>query len=517
VVEQGVAGRAVLPGGPAGGEGVPRFHPHDLRLTSRTAHANPFLVDVRAVLEGPAGQSTAVPGFYDGEGTWVVRVCLDQEGTWRYTTQSADPQLDGQTGEIVCLPNVNSLVHGALGIDLSHPHHFIYQDGARPFVLGYEANWLWALGFAEGGEARLRRFAGLIAKHGFNHVFVNAYAHDTRWCPGTTSPDDYGPPPAYAWEGTNEQPDHLHPNLAYWRNFDVMMQALFEQGLTAHVFLKVYNKLVNWPAKRSLADDLYFKYVVARYQGYSNVVWDFSKESKNEPDKAYLENRLSLIKTHDGYRRLVTTHDDDVFYYDPRYTGATDFVTDQCHRDLAATAMAQRLQWRCPIVDEEFAYECGPGGLEDKTYGRSNTAEDHVLQSWEVVMGGGYPGYYYTYTAWDVIRPEDEPPGYALHRRLVDFMRAGAWWELSPRPGVAMANHVGNARCLANPGKEYVLFAAGGGATRITLPECAGPVSCEWLQPLTGERVSNVLLATPRMALEPPFDGPYAVRITPAG
>jgi len=48
----------------------------------------------------------------------------------------------------------------------------------------------------------------------------------------------------------------------------------------------------------------------------------------------------------------------------------------------------------------------GPGGLEDRTYPRSNTAEDHALRSWEVVVGGGYPAYYYTYTAWDVIRPE---------------------------------------------------------------------------------------------------------------
>jgi hypothetical protein len=66
----------------------------------------------------------------------------------------------------------------------------------------------------------------------------------------------------------------------------------------------VYNKLVNWPEKRSLADDLFFRYVVARYQGYSNVVWDFSKESYNERDKAYLENRVCLIKASDGYRRL---------------------------------------------------------------------------------------------------------------------------------------------------------------------------------------------------------------------
>jgi hypothetical protein len=117
--------------------------------------------------------------------------------------------------------------------------------------------------------------------------------------------------------------------------FDLMADALFRHGLTLHLYLKVYNKFVNWPAKRSLADDLFFTYVVARYQGYSNVVWGFSKESYNEPDKAYLENRLSLIKAHDGYRRLVTTHDDWALHFDRRFSGALDFVTDQKHDQFA--------------------------------------------------------------------------------------------------------------------------------------------------------------------------------------
>jgi hypothetical protein len=54
---------------------------------------------------------------------------------------------------------------------------------------------------------------------------------------------------------------------------------------------------------------------------------------------------------YDGHHRLVTTHDDDVFYCGPRHAGATDFVTDQYHRDLTANLMAQRLRWRCPIIN----------------------------------------------------------------------------------------------------------------------------------------------------------------------
>ena len=217
----------------------------------------------------------------------------------------------------------------------------------------------------------------------------------------------------------------------------------------------------------------------------------------------------------------MTTHDDDVFYYDPRYAGAFDFVTDQNHRDLASTLLAQRSRFACPVLNEEFAYECGPGGVEDRTYPRSNTPEEHALRSWEVVSGGGYPGYYYAYTAWDVLRPEDEPPGYVLHQRLADFMREGEWWTLTPYPGISPSNTARGARCLANPGSEYLVFCEAGGNATATLPgagERAQEVRCDWLQPLTGERARTTETLGARALLRPPWGpgAPFVVRLRPA-
>ncbi|MBI3971214.1 MAG: DUF5060 domain-containing protein [Chloroflexi bacterium] len=503
----------------------PQYHPHDVIVRSEASHANPFLVDLRARITGPHGWSTTVPGFYDGDGTWVVRFCPSAFGAWRYETESTDPALAGHDGEVQCIANANPRVHGALLVDPAHPHHFLYEDGTWPFVLGYEANWLWALGFLEDGEAQLRRFCERIASYGYNHIFVNTYAHDTRWAPGKSHAEDYGPPPMYAWGGTNEAPDHLRLNVAYWRNFDVMMRALIDHGLTAHLYLKVYNKEVNWPRARSLADDLFFRYVVARYQGYSNVVWDFSKESYNETDKAYCENRLSFIKAHDGYRRLVTAHDDWALHFDQRFGGALDFVTDQKHDHFAERVIQLRRQLRpCPVINEEFAYECGPGGVEDLSYHPRvrHTPEEHVLRSWEVVFGGGYPGYYYLYTAWDVVRPDDLPPGYALHKRLAGFMKATAWWELEPHPEVVERS---TARCLAKVGREYLIFnRAEHGPQRhfdertqamITLPGLppGAVLAADWLQPLTGRRAQTQVQVRPRFSLVPPFEGPYVVRL----
>jgi hypothetical protein len=311
-----------------------------------------------------------------------------------------------------------------------------------------------------------------------------------------------------------------------------MMRALFEAGITAHLFIKVYNKMVNWPAPRSWEDDLFFTYVVARYGAFSNVVWDFSKESYNERDKAYCANRLAFVRAQDPYGRLMTAHDDWTLHFDQRYAGLLDFVTDQKHDNLSTRVMdLRRLLRPMPVINEEFAYECGPGGVEDLSYHPRvrHTAEEHVLRSWEVVFGGGYPGYYYLYTAWDVVRPDDLPPGYALHKRLVGFMRETEWWLLEPRPEVVDRNH---GRCLARAlpgggpgGWEYLIYNNGtptprGEGQRLTVnfPNAAygrTTFDADWLHPLTGERQRTQLEVQPRMQLRAPFEGPYVVRLTP--
>jgi hypothetical protein len=40
-------------------------------------------------------------------------------------------------------------LHGGLIVDPLHPHHFIWQDGTRYFLMGYECDFLWILKPAE--------------------------------------------------------------------------------------------------------------------------------------------------------------------------------------------------------------------------------------------------------------------------------------------------------------------------------------------------------------------------------
>ena len=117
---------------------APRWQPHDLSFTAQARPPNPFVISFAATVKGPAGESFLVPGFFDGSGTWKIRVAPTAEGQWSLVTKSDLKELDGQTATFTCVTNPNLKVHGVLRVDKAHPHHFIFDDGARFFMQGYE-------------------------------------------------------------------------------------------------------------------------------------------------------------------------------------------------------------------------------------------------------------------------------------------------------------------------------------------------------------------------------------------
>ena len=487
---------------------VPRWQPHDFAFRSEARPDNPFLVPFSATVRGPGGVELTTLGFFDGDGTWKIRLAPAAEGAWSLVTRSTVPDLNNKRVVFTCTANANSSVHGALGIDPKHPRHFVFEDGTRYFPMGYECDWLWALDADDPKLGTLQPLLDKLAGSGFNFILLNAYAHDCGWRKGSTGEDDFGPPPKYAWLGSNEAPDHSRFNLDYWRHYDRVIEALWRRGIVAHVMIKVYNKMVRWPAPASAEDDLYFRWLVARYAAFPNLTWDFSKEAHNEKDLAYKINRFRLLRQCDPYRRLVTNHDDDAAYDAGAYDGLVDYRSDQQHSSWHATILAQRARRAWPVVNVEFGYEHGPKGPGDKTYGVVQSPEEVCRRAWEICMAGGYCAYYYTYAAWDVIRPADNPPGYAYFKRLRDFFESTAYWLMEPADDL-----VSEGYCLANPGREYVAFLDRAGPFTLTLAGLKEPLAAEWYQPLSGRRVKAGRLAAGEHRLTPPagWEGQPAV------
>jgi hypothetical protein len=60
---------------------------YELALQSTQSYPSPFAdVTLDAVFTGPSGQPITVPGFYDGDQIWRVRINPNEAGQWRYRT-----------------------------------------------------------------------------------------------------------------------------------------------------------------------------------------------------------------------------------------------------------------------------------------------------------------------------------------------------------------------------------------------------------------------------------------------
>lgn len=98
-------------------------------------------------------------------------------------------------------------------------------------------------------------------------------------------------------------------------------------------------------------------------------------------------------------------------------------------------------------------------------------------------MAGGYPAYYYDYTAFDVIDFRLTPKGYGYFKILHDFFTSVDWWRLDPHPEII----IWHGRCLADIGKEYIFY-IDGERIGVNINMEDEDFNAYWLNTFTGER-----------------------------
>ena len=483
---------------------VQRWQPYDAAFTA-TEPANPFTQDFKATVTGPGGISFTSLGFFDGSGTWKIRVGPTTTGTWSVTTISSNSALNGRTASFNCIANSDPDVHGGLRVDPQKKNHFIREDGTPYYLLGYEANWLWAVDQTTFPlSAKVTNFLDqVLVANGFNHVLMNSYAYDTTWKAGKSESEDWGPPALLPWLGSKGSEDFTRMNLPYWNHYDQLMEAMRQRGITAHIYIRVHNKpdINIFPANNSTGDNLWWQWMVARYAAYPNVVFDGAKEWNYESSVSYKQARLQYIRDNDPYDRLTTAHTDYSTYDNGSYNNVVDFRTDQkqdTDSALHQRVISQRQQRSWPIFNSEPNYEAAADG--SRSYGNAAPADQVLRSSWAVTMAGGYMAYYYTWTAWDVLRTNERPIGYTYHRNLGEFFRHTNYQNLVPSD-----NLVSNGSyCLANPGNEYVVYRTNTSAFTLNLTGISGTLPAQWFNVRTGEQQNIAALGNGTANLTPP-------------
>jgi len=420
--------------------GVERWGVFELEFVG-PGGGNPFIEVELSATFSQANRAVEVAGFYDGEGRYRVRFMPDAEGVWRYRTRSNRSELDGKTGEFVCVgPSPGN--HGPVHVE--NRFHFAYADGTPYRQLGTTC-YAWI----HQGDALEEQTLATLARAPFNKLRMCVFPKDYDF--NHNDPELYPyvakTPPAgtrYAWDFTRFDP-------AFWRHLEKRVQQLGALGIEADII--VFHPYDRWgfSSMPREADDLYMKYLIARLSAYRNVWWSMANEFDIMRSKtmADWDHFFRTFQTFDPYGHLRSVHNCVQFYDHSR-----PWVS---HCSVQSSDLHRVPEWRAaygkPVVVDECCYE----GNICHAWGNI-TAQELVRRFWRGTVGGGYVGHGETYADpqdllwWSKggrLRGES-PARLAFLKKILDEVPLAG---LEPCHGVVTTGGEGLARC----GDEYFL------------------------------------------------------------
>lgn len=426
---------------------VEKWEVLDIRLQSKKIPDHPFGIKAQAMVTHTSGKQQPVPLVYDGDNHWLLRFSAGQTGNWRYQVESELNSLDGQSGDIEVINNPDPTNHGAMVLNDKNKQGFFYEDGTPYFLLGYELDWLFALDYHnEQGTPKSEHLLSLIKENGFNHIVMNVYAHDVSWHkdPKLKAHPEHefgGIQDIFPFKGSNANPDFSSLNVPFFQKLDRAISLLHDKRIVSHLMIYVWNKMVSWPDMNSDADNMYFDYVVKRYQAFPNIVWDISKEALfyGRADEAYIKNRIERLRSQNHYDRLVTVHD---YKYCAKYPEQVDFISTQ---DWGSSIYDLMLGVRKRFPDKPI-YNIEHGGYEESPYlvfpGDYTDPEVSLRRNWMTLFAGVYSTYYWQANAWNVIiyNPFEQAddfikPRFDYFKHMSQFFSLFNFAEFRPDPG----------------------------------------------------------------------------------
>ena len=363
----------------------------EVTLPGKSA-GNPFTdYTIRGTFSGAQEQKT-VDGFYDGDGRWVVRFMPSFEGeyTWRVEGTFSDEPAEGRF--LVTAPSEGN--HGPVRV--ANTYHFAYEDGTPYYSIGTTC-YVWELQSDEQiaktleslREARFNkiRFCILPKHYDYNLSEPRSYPYEgTPMDSSILTPENFLD---YFGKINDSRFDYTRFNPAHFRHIEKCILALRELGIEADLIVMHPYDRWGFSLMTPEQDDLYWRYVLARFSAYRNMWWSLANEYDILHKKLEdWERYAAIICEKDVYGHLRSIHN-CIHCYDysrPWITHCSVQRTDLYKSAELTNELRQR--YRKPVVLDEIAYE---GNIQ---HGWGNlTGEEMVRRFWEAACRGGYPGH----------------------------------------------------------------------------------------------------------------------------
>jgi hypothetical protein len=382
------------------------------------ATGNPF-EDVRLVgIFECDGVETKVPGFYDGRGVYRIRFSPPSLGQWRWRSQSNSAALDGKSGSFRCVaPRAGN--RGPVHVS-GDGYHFAYADGTPYRQIGTTC-YSWALQ----SDAKCAETLATLRAAPFNKMRMCVFPNVESIA---TNPFVRTGPGLRDWDPRRPDPD-------YFRRFEDRIRRLGELGIEADIILyHPYDEKRGYSDMKREDDELYLRYVAARFGAFRNVWWSMANEydavkSKSVEDWDHLFRILVAADPHERLRSIHQIH----IYYDARKPWITHASVQNGNAvmDIGRAELHRTFALK-PVIFDEVRYE----GNSAKRWGNL-TGEELVERFWWGSVAGTYVGHSETI---DPERNPDHswlgqggrlagtsPPRLAYLRKLL---------EAAPKPGI---------------------------------------------------------------------------------
>ncbi|BDD02298.1 DUF5060 domain-containing protein [Persicobacter psychrovividus] len=473
----------------------------DISFKAKVGKINPFITNFDALFTAPNGRTQKVPGFYNGNNEWVIRFSAKQEGQWTFTTQSKIKALNARSGQVIVNKNNTKGYKGAVVIPEARPDRFFYENGDPYMLMAFECDWLHALDYHnENGMPKTDRLLEVVKENGFNQIIMNVFTYNIsgkgEWAKDEklVNHPEYefgGPDDIFPFLGNNENPDYSSLNIDFFKKFDRVIDLMHDRQMVSHLMIYVWNKLVAWPEMYSEADNMYFDYVVKRYQAFPNIMWDISKEALfyGRADDQYILERLERFRKLNDFNRTVSVHD---YGFCARHPETVDYISRQTwDYSLYSQMLNDRKRFKNkPIFNIEH------GGYEEAHFqvftGVYTNAEVCLKRNYQCAFAGAYSTYYWQGLSWDVMihDPEAQPenwyrPKLEYFKYFTDLFTKYHWHKFKPTPGhnssgYSMAD--GEGTFLMYVPKEVYMIRA-----QYLFNKNYKPGKYRWFNTLTGE------------------------------
>ena len=356
---------------------------------------NPFVdYSIHGLFRTPYGDRT-VSGFYDGDGIYRVRFMPEFEG--EYTCEISGSFSDMRYSDrFACVPP-QAGNHGPVRV---RGEHFEYSDGT-PFLPFGTTCYVWELQ----DEATQALTLDALGRGCFNKirycVFPKHYLYNMK------------EPASYPYVGTPCAVDALDAdacfrfgrfegndwdffrfNPEHFRRVERSILQLQALGIEADLIMMHPYDRWGFSEMPPEADDLYWRYALARFSAYRNVWWSLANEYDilRKKTVADWERFAGIILECDPYahprsiHNCITPYDQSRPWITHLSLQRTDLYKSSEYVD------AHRQRFRKPVVMDEICYE----GNIDQGWG-AISGQELLRRFWEAAMRGGYATHGETY------------------------------------------------------------------------------------------------------------------------